>query len=56
MGERLWVEAATLGIKAEQITDPALRRAFQVLLALVQTQADELRTLREENLALVGKV
>lgn len=46
------MDAATLGIELAQIADPALQRAFQVLLALVQTQAEEIRTLRAENLAL----
>jgi hypothetical protein len=50
--ERAGVDAAALGIELEQITDPALRRAFQVLLALVQTQAEENRVLREENRVL----
>ena len=43
------MDATTLGIELEQIADPALRRAFQVLLALVRTQAEEIRTLRAEN-------
>ena len=46
------MDSAALGIEVEQIADPALRRAFQVLLALVQTQAEEIRTLRAENLVL----
>ena len=50
------MDAATLGIELEQIADPALRRAFQILLALVQTQADEIRTLREKNRVLREEV
>jgi hypothetical protein len=46
------VDAAALGIEVGQIADPALRRAFQVLLALVQTQADEIGALRAANVTL----
>lgn len=56
IGERAHVDASALGIELEQIADPALRRAFEILLALVQTQADEIRVLREENRVLREEV